>query len=267
MSEAPPADILLEIVASRRQRLADVGLGRPDAVCSAPLAGQHGFVTALRSRRRAIVAEVKLGSPRLGDLRRQVEPEALAETYARAGAAALSVVVEPDYFFGSYDLLRSCARASGLPALAKDFIVDRIQLEWAAEAGASAVLLVAALYDRQELAAWASEIRALGMVPLVETHSEPDLARLAGSRWEVVGVNNRDLRTFEVDLDRSVEMVRRLPPDCVRVAESGLRHAADLERLAEAGFDAFLIGEALVGAEEPGSRLRELVGPGDGASE
>jgi indole-3-glycerol phosphate synthase len=254
---------LLEIVARRRERLADVALGVPDSGGRrGPASIDHPFLAALRGPQRSVIAEVKLGSPRLGDLRDEVEPEALAEAYARSGAAALSVVVEPDFFFGGYELLESCARASGLPALAKDFIVDRVQLEWAARAGAGAVLLIAALYEIDELATWASEVRRLGMVPLIETHDEADLERLVGASWELVGINNRDLRTFQVDLERSLRLVERLPDGCVAVAESGLRTAHDLERLGAAGFDAFLIGEALVTADDPGRRLRVLLGRG-----
>src|SRR5687768_9758061 len=143
------ADILLRIVERRRRRLApfgridlDVMVG-PQPVLAAP---DNAFLSALaRHRGRAIIAEVKLGSPSLGPLRGRFDPLAVARTYAKAGAAALSVVVEPDFFYGSYELLRGCRQASGLPAIAKDFIVDPLQLQWASDAGADAVLLVAAL--------------------------------------------------------------------------------------------------------------------------
>ncbi len=135
-----------------------------------------------------------------------------------------------------------------------------MQLEWAAEAGAAAVLLIASLHTAETLRAWAAAARELGLVPLVETHSAAEIDGLAGADWEVVGINNRDLRTFDVSLDRSVELAERLPPGALRVAESGLRRAADVERLARAGFDAFLIGEALVTASDPVARLRELTG-------
>jgi indole-3-glycerol phosphate synthase len=267
-SELP--DVLQRILARTAERVAReraASAGSPSPTGASPRAEPAGdpFVAALRSRRgRAVIAEVKMGSPRLGSLHGRVDPERQAESYARAGAAALSVVVEPEFFFGSYELLRRCRDACGLPAIAKDFVVDPLQLEWAREAGASAVLLIAAALERERLHQLAEHARALGLVPLVETHDPADLAKLAGAAtpWELVGVNNRDLRTFRVDLQHSIELVPRLPAGALRIAESGLRSAEDLERLAAAGFDAFLVGETLLVAEDPERTLRELLGAG-----
>lgn len=263
-----PADILLQITRRRRQRLAGSLLGALDAPGEvAPLGEEHPFLEALGRPGRSIIAEVKLGSPRLGDLRERLVPETLAETYAHAGAVAMSVVVEPDYFHGDYGLVGRCARASGLPVLAKDFVVDRVQLEMAAAAGAAAVLLIAALYEPVALRGLANEARRLGMVPLVETHEREDVDRLAGGVWEAVGVNNRDLRTFDVDIAQSIEMAPRLPTGCLRISESGLRRPQDLERLTAAGFDGFLIGESLLTAADPEAKLRQLVGSDVGSGE
>ncbi len=144
-------------------------------------------MAALGARRgRAVIAEVKMGSPRLGSLAGRFDPEKQAAAYAAAGAAALSVVVEPDYFFGSYELLAACKAACGLPAIAKEFVVDLRQLDWAVEAGADAILLVAALYSAAELAGWAAAARERGLAPLVETHDVSDLDLLgaeANGRW------------------------------------------------------------------------------------
>ncbi len=229
---------------------------------SAPQVAANRFLAALRARAaaggRGVIAEIKMGSPRLGSLAGRFDPERQAAAYAAAGAACLSVVVEPDFFGGSWELLARCARASGLPAIAKDFVVCERQLDEAAEAGAEAILLIAALGSREELAARAAAARLRGLAPLVETHDDGDLARLAGSNWEMVGVNNRDLRTFEVDLDRSIAMAPGLPAGALRVAESGIATRADVDRLAAAGFDAFLVGESLLLADDPGARLREL---------
>lgn len=261
MSTAPKApDILVEIAGLRRRRFDG---GRPPQAEDGPLQlpWRNAFTRAIEERSgSAIVAEVKMGSPKLGSLVGRFDPERQAEAYARGGAAALSVVVEPDYFHGSYDLLRHCREASGLPALAKDFLVDPRQLELAAEAGASAVLLIASLFERDELLAWAAAARALGLAPLIETHDAADVDALDGAEWELVGVNNRDLRTFEVDLEHSIGLVPRLPAGALRVAESGIRSRTDVEELAAAGFDAFLIGETLLTAEAPGARLAELRG-------
>jgi indole-3-glycerol phosphate synthase len=145
--------------------------------------------------------------------------------------------------------------------VAKDFVVSPAQLVHARDAGADAVLLIAALYRREELLAWAAAVRGLGMVPLVETHDPADLEKLAGAEWELVGVNNRDLRTFAVDLGYSAQMAPRLPAGALRVAESGIGGRRDIDRLAAAGFDAFLVGESLLLAADPAEKLRELVEP------
>ena len=175
-----------------------------------------------------------------------------------APAEALSVVVEPDFFHGSYELLAECRAASGLPAVAKDFVVATEQLTWARDAGADAVLLIACLYRPEELAAYANEARSLDLVPLVETHDLADLRGLDAHEWELVGVNNRNLRTFEVDLQQSIALLPSLPAGALRVSESGIGSAADVERLRAAGFDAFLVGETLLLADDPGRKLAEL---------
>lgn len=271
MRAAGVADVLVRIVERRRERLAAEGHGEglAEAVgaggaATEPLsAAANRFLAALRAAPRpAVIAEIKMGSPRLGSLAGRFDPEETARAYAAAGAAALSVVVEPDFFGGSYELLARCRAASGLPAIAKDFVVHPVQLERAREAGADAVLLIAALYDRPELTALAAGARRLGLVPLIETHDAADLDLLteSGAAWELVGVNHRDLRTFEVDLGRSAALLPRLPAGALRVAESGIASASDVARLAAAGFDAFLVGEALVLSSDPAARLRELRG-------
>jgi indole-3-glycerol phosphate synthase len=256
-------DILLRITERRRQRIAEVGgadasdwdEGEPRTPSN------NAFLGHLKARRRdpAIIAEVKMGSPRLGSLHGRVDPVAQARLYAENGAAALSVVVEPDFFHGGYDLLAACRAASGLPAIAKDFIVDPVQLTWARDAGADAILLIAALYEPQEMARYARLARGLGLVPLVETHDADDIAKLGGEPWEMVGINNRNLRTFDVDLENSIALLAGLPSEAVKVAESGIRDALDVALLSESGFDAFLIGETLLLAEDPAAKLRELL--------
>lgn len=222
---------------------------------------RSAFLAAITGRRgRAIIAEVKLGSPRLGDLRDRIDPEKVARAYARNDAAALSVVVEEDFFFGSYELARRCRDASGLPLLAKDFLVSERQLDRAVEAGASAVLLIVRLYRPEELLAWADAARDRGLVPLLELHEAAELKRLAGAQWEAVGVNQRDLATFDVSRQRALALRPALPADCLAVAESGIRTRADLLALAAGGYDGFLIGESLLLSADPGRKLRELLG-------
>lgn len=260
-----PADVLSRIVERRRESLGALPGPPPELSSGRPrTAGDNAFLAALAarpaSRRFSIVAEVKMGSPRLGPLAGRVDPLDQARIYAENGAAALSVVVEPDFFFGGYDLLAACRHASGLPAIAKDFVVDPRQLVWAKDAGADAVLLIASLYEAEVLARYAGMARGLGLVPLVETHDEADLAKLTGRAWEIVGVNNRNLKTFGVDLARSIDLLPRLPSGALRVAESGIDGGAAVERLARAGFDAFLVGESLLLASDPAAKLRELAG-------
>jgi indole-3-glycerol phosphate synthase len=258
-------DVLLRIAEQRRRRIAEAGGADPEGLAEGALRtpADNAFLGALRARRRspAIIAEVKMGSPRLGDLHGRVDPIAQARLYAGNGAAALSVVVEPDFFHGGYELLAACREASGLPAIAKDFIVDPVQLLWARDAGADAILLIAALYEAEEMARYARLARGLGLVPLVETHDAADIAKLAGEPWEMVGINNRNLRTFDVDLQNSISLLAGLPGEALKVAESGIRDGLDVLLLKESGFDAFLIGETLLLADDPAARLRELLGP------
>lgn len=268
MSEVP--DILRRICEQRRQRVAAGNAGvQPGSACVSGAPGRR-FLDAISARRgRAVIAEIKMGSPKLGDLRGRFDPVARAVTYADAGAACLSVVVEPDHFHGSYELLAECAAASGLPAVAKDFVVSDVQLAWARDAGASAVLLIAALHDAGELRRLAGLARGLGLVPLIETHDDADFEKLRplarddgdveNSGWELVGINNRDLRTFEVDLERSADRVGCLPSSALKVAESGIHTGADVAKLRQAGFDAFLIGERLVLSGDPAAALADLM--------
>lgn len=258
-----PPDVLLRICEQRRRRIAEAGgADASDWEEGTPRTpSNNAFLGHLRARRNdpAIIAEVKMGSPRLGSLHGRVDPVAQARLYGENGAAALSVVVEPDFFHGGYDLLTACREASGLPAIAKDFIVDPVQLLWARDAGADAILLIAALYEPEEMAHYARLARGLGLVPLVETHGAADIAKLGGEPWEMVGINNRDLRTFDVDLQNSISLLAGLPAEAVKVAESGIRDALDVALLAESGFDAFLVGEALLLSDDPAAKLNELL--------
>lgn len=263
-----PPDVLVRIAERRRQRVAEAiarGGGAGDLEEGRPLTpADNAFLAALARKKRerapAIIAEVKMGSPRLGSLHGKVDPVAQARAYAANGAACLSVVVEPDFFHGGYDLLMLCREASGLPAIAKDFVVDPVQLVWAKEAGADAVLLIAAMLEAEEMARYARLARGLGLVPLIETHDADDVGKLLGEPWELVGINNRNLRTFDVDLQNSISLLPGLPAEAFKVAESGIRDALDVLLLRDSGFDAFLIGESLLLADDPGARLRELTG-------
>ncbi|MEM6796139.1 MAG: indole-3-glycerol phosphate synthase TrpC [Acidobacteriota bacterium] len=261
-------DILAKIVERRHGHIGQARnketFTRPPRRAEVQGPGNNPFLSRIEAHRgRAVIAEIKLGSPSLGSLVGTFDPVERAESYARAGAACLSVVVEPDFFHGSYEILTRCVEATGLPAIAKDFVVDPLQLDWAQHAGAEAVLLIAALYSPDELREFARQARGLGLVPLIETHDASDVAKLEGAEWELVGVNNRDLRTFSVSLDTSRELYGTLPEGAFKVAESGIRSGADLRSLAASGFDAFLIGEALVTAGDPEGTLQDMLRPAD----
>ncbi len=263
MSQTGVADILVQIVRQRKLSMVEARARQtftePPREPALQTAANNPFLAALEKQRgRAVIAEIKMGSPSLGSLADRVEPLAQARAYAENGAAALSVVVEPDFFHGSYEMLAACTDATGLPAIAKDFVVDPLQLQWARRAGAHAVLLIAALYPRQELLEYARLARSYGLVPLIETHELSDLMKLGDDLWELVGVNNRDLRSFEVELTTSLALLPSLPPDAMKVSESGIRSAADVDLLRGAGFDAYLVGEALLLADDPAAKLREL---------
>ncbi|WP_025323380.1 indole-3-glycerol phosphate synthase TrpC [Deferrisoma camini] len=208
--------------------------------------------------RRAVIAEVKRRSPSKGDLRPDLDPAGLARAYAEAGAFAVSVLTEPDFFGGSLEDLRAVRGAVDLPVLRKDFVIDPYQV-WEARAwGADLVLLIAAVLGPR-LGEFVELCRLVGVEPLVEVHDgdELDAALAAGARF--VGINNRNLATFEVSIEVTRRLLPRIPADRVVVSESGLGSARDLDLLEAEGARAFLIGEALVTAPDPGAALRALV--------
>ena len=206
----------------------------------------------------AFIAEVKRASPSEGDIRREYDPAALAMQYRAAAAAALSVITEPTHFKGSLEHLAAVRQAIDLPLLRKDFVVSAYQLAEARAYGADAVLLIAAALDPAELHDLHDAAEALGLGVLVEVHGADELERLDLDRLAVVGVNSRDLHTFDVDLGRAEAVFPLLPERIVRVAESGIRTSGDTARLRAAGADAFLVGTAFMRAPEPGRALAAL---------
>lgn len=225
------------------------------------------FAAALRGRGVRVIAEIKRASPSRGALNLDVQPAELALTYAGAGAAAISVLTEPHYFQGALEdvqQVRSALDAAGqaVPLLRKDFIIDPYQLLEARLAGADAVLLIAGALADEALHRLYPQALELGLMPLVEVHDQGELERALALHPRVVGINNRDLRTFQVDLETTLRLRPMIPPDVVVVAESGIRSPADMRRLAEAGVQAVLVGEALVTAPDPKAVLQELVEAG-----
>lgn len=207
-----------------------------------------------------IIAECKRRSPSRGVLRPDYDPVAIAKAYEKAGAAAISVLTEPTFFDGALEHLQAVRGAVGIPVLRKDFVVSEYQLLEARAAGADAVLLIVAALDPRALAALHARALALGLDVLVEVHGADELSAAIDAGARIVGVNNRNLRTLEVDVTASETLGARMPRGIVAVSESGFKAAADLIRLRRLGYDAFLIGERFMTAVDPGQALRELIG-------
>jgi len=220
----------------------------------------RSFKSALLRRAPAVIAEIKRASPSLGLLRQDFDPVAIAREYRKSGAAAISVVTEVQHFRGGLEHLARLRWACDLPLLRKDFIIDSYQIPESRHAGADAVLLIAALLDDATLKDLRLAIENHGMDALVEVHSVEELERALAAGATLIGVNARDLRTFEVSPEVCVKLAARLPKDVIAVAESGIRTAKDLRRLADAGYRGFLVGEQLMRAPSPGAALAQLLG-------
>jgi indole-3-glycerol phosphate synthase len=252
------------IVAATRQ-----GVSRNRRNCDRPAleqaAARHvprGFRNRLRTvagEGIAVIAELKKASPSKGLIRNDFNPRELAPELERAGAAALSVLTDQQFFQGSLDYLRQASSSTRLPCLRKDFIVDEFQIVEARANCADAILLIVAALDQKELLALALIARSQGLDVLFEAHDEPELQRALDAGCDLIGINSRNLRTFEVDLATAFRLADKMPATCVRVAESGIHNGADLVRLRSAGYDAFLIGESLMKAQRPGEALSRLI--------
>jgi indole-3-glycerol phosphate synthase len=206
-----------------------------------------------------LIAEVKKASPSAGVIRADFDPVAIAKTYAAHGAACISVLSDEQYFQGRLEYLTQIRAAVGVPVLRKDFILDTFQLVEARVAGADAVLLIAECLDDCNLRKLFNETIELGMTPLVELYEPANLPRVLEAGATLIGVNNRNLHTFEVDLEHSIRMRREVPDDCVLVAESGIKTHADVERLEAAGVNAILVGESLTREPDIGAAVDRLL--------
>jgi len=208
----------------------------------------------------SLIAEVKKASPSRGLIRADFDPAEIAAAYEQAGASAISVLTDEKYFQGRLEYLEAVHRAVSLPVLRKDFIIDAYQVYEARAAQADAILLIVAALSRERLSELMALAGELGMASLVEVHTaeELDAALEVGAR--IIGINNRDLRTFETKLDTTLELAHRAPADRILVSESGIFTRADVERLMAAGVDAVLIGEALMRESDPGAKVKELLG-------
>jgi len=228
-----------------------------DAAAAAPPV--RDFRGALASPDRvALIAECKRRSPGAGPIRPYLDPVKLTGGYARAGAAALSVLTDTQYFGGSEKDLQDVRQASSLPVLRKDFTLDPLQVVQARVLGADAVLLIVRILSDAMLARLHAEVTALGMAALVEVHDRRELERAVGVGADLIGINNRDLSTFRTDLGTTLELIDEVPDGAVVVSESGIREPADVLRLGEAGVDAVLVGESLLKASDPEEAARRL---------
>ncbi|MCS7316266.1 MAG: indole-3-glycerol phosphate synthase TrpC [Bryobacteraceae bacterium] len=251
-------DFLARIVAHKR-RLSDFRpAGRDQLERRAAAVQRRDFAAALASPPPSIIAEIKRASPSRGALAPMADAASTARAYARGGAAALSVLTEPEHFAGSLDDLERARAATSLPVLRKDFTLDEYDIAEAAAHGADAVLLIAAILSARDLERLRQYAASFGMAALVEVHDRDELAAALDSGARIVGVNNRNLRTLQVQLETSLELAPHIPAGVLKVSESGIRSAADVRRLREAGFDAFLVGEHLMQASDPETALRAL---------
>jgi indole-3-glycerol phosphate synthase len=254
-----------QIIAATRRRLATKRRAADVRSLERMAADHHprGFRRGLASvaaKGVAVIAELKKASPSKGLIRASFDPETLAGELAEGGAAALSVLTEPEFFQGSLVNLRVASEVSGLPCLRKDFIVDEIQIIEARAHHADAILLIVAALEQPDLEGLAAKARSQQLDVLCEAHDEEELQRAVDAGCDLIGVNSRNLRTFKVDLNTAYRLAKKLPRNILAVAESGIGSPSDIAELRSVGYEAFLIGESLMKAAFPGSALRRLLG-------
>jgi indole-3-glycerol phosphate synthase len=258
--------ILDQIVEARRESIAHRKRVLPDVALKLAVqkaATPRDFAAALSRDGYNVIAELKKASPSLGVIRDDYHPAQLASGLEGSGAAALSVLTEEEFFRGSLADLKEAKKATQIPILRKDFIVDPWQVWETRAVGADTFLLIVAVLDDATLMSLLELGRSLQLEPLVEVHSLEELRRAISAGARIIGVNNRDLRNFQVRIETSLELVREIPDDCIAVSESGIHSRDDLARLRDAGFDAFLIGERLMKNADPAMGLRDLIGASD----
>jgi indole-3-glycerol phosphate synthase len=253
-------DVLAQIVARTRERLtgqSDESAAREAAKGRKPFA----FSESLKKDGVRIISEIKSASPSAGTIVENPDVEAIARDYARGGAAAMSIVTEPEFFRGSREWIRRAGTASGLPVVMKDFIVEPRQIFEGVAAGASAILLLASLLDANAIRRFIELLDSFGCDALVEVHDEDELQRAIGAGARIIGVNNRNLRDFRVDLGTAESLSSKMPEGVVKVAESGIKTRADVDRLRVAGYGAFLVGESLLRQNDRAAAVRALIEP------
>ena len=260
------SDILQKIISVKREEVAAARVQRDLAALrrdAESLGGLRDFLGSLRARvaagHAAVIAEIKKASPSKGVLREHFMPAEIAASYARHGAACLSVLTDVRFFQGAPTYLQQARAACELPVLRKDFILDAYQVFEARAVGADCILLIAACLDDAQMADLEAQAFGLGMTVLVEVHDGTELDRALRLKTPLVGINNHNLRTFEVSLETTLALRRHLPPDRLLVTESGILTRADVQRMRDADVHAFLVGEAFMRAADPGAALSSLV--------
>jgi indole-3-glycerol phosphate synthase len=256
-------DILASIVAKKRVEIAqsagELALWEQRAEARLRAGGRRDFRAALTARAPAIIAEMKKASPSKGVLSADFSPARIAAAYHRGGAAALSVLTDQSFFQGSLADLEVARATAPLPVLRKDFTIARGQIVEAAAHGADAILLIAAILTEREIRDFREEAARFGMAALVEVHAAGELAKAIAAGSDLIGVNNRDLTTFQVSLETSLRLAEQMPADAVRVSESGIHDARDIAALRAAGYSAFLVGEHLMKSDDPAAAIERLV--------
>jgi len=259
------SDILQRILARKREEIDERRAHVSERELVARLAGAsrvRGFVAALRAKiaagEAAVIAEVKKASPSKGVMRPDFHPDEIAASYAAGGAACLSVLTDVNFFQGADEYLQQARSACALPVLRKDFTIDAYQVYEARALGADCILLIVAALDDAQLRALARLGESLGLDVLVEVHDAEELDRALAIGAKLIGINNRNLRTFETRLQTTLDLRSRVPADCLLVTESGIHAPADVARMRDAGVHAFLVGEAFMRAADPGAELRRL---------
>ena len=251
--------ILEKILAVKRAEVAAAKRACPDVETRAKAAPpSRDFVGALRAKKPAVIAEIKRASPSKGLLRASFDPAAIARSYEKAGAACMSVLTDRQFFQGSAEDLIKARAACALPALRKDFLIDPYQAFEARALGADCVLLIAACLEDGPMHELEKVAHTLGMAVLVEVHDARELERALALETPLIGINNRNLRTFETRLETTLDLLPRIPAERVVITESGILSAADVRRMRDRGVDTFLVGEAFMRADDPGKELRKL---------
>jgi indole-3-glycerol phosphate synthase len=251
--------ILEEIVAHKRAEVSRKKAGMPKFELRG-LADSRDFASALKGKDISLIAEIKKFSPSKRALRVNFDPAQIAKDYEGNGAAAISVLTDEKFFGGKDSYIRAVRQAVELPILRKEFIVDEYQIYESRFLGADGVLLIASIWGRTEMISLLVLAEELGLSVLVEAHTEEEVAKILSTPAKIIGINNRNLATLEVDLTTSLRLRRLIPPDRIAISESGVRTREDILRLEEAGFDGVLIGESLMSSPDGGSKLRELLG-------